>query len=931
MARGLSRRGFLRGTLLAGAATAVRSAAATDADAPVVVEPPVEPSAVHEGLVPVDAIVNGQPVTSSVHPDDRALDLVRDQLGLTGSKESCGQGACGACTALVDGVPVCLCLLPATSVHGRTVTTVEGIVPMHPVQRAMAAEDGLQCGFCTPGFVVEATAFHDRWRQSNPSTGPTTDQVAAALSGHLCRCGAYARIVEAVRAACTGMYDDADVVPARVDAYAKITGAAQYTTDVRVDGMLEAYVLCSSHAHAQVRTIDTHAAVGMPGVKAVMTLVASGSIIRFHGQPIAAVAAETLRAARTAAAAIDVDYHLLAPVLGFKGAMARDAPLVYARERGTAPNANEMPMVPSPWKGNVRGPLRLSVLMKPRKSARHIDTARAGFGNVVEEQYETHTQLHTCMEPHAAVARWDAADQLTVWLSTQAVSDMAADIAKRWGLKREAVRVIAEHVGGGFGSKAVLHVTASIAIDLAARAHRPVRVTLERHQELALGGLRPANRTDLSVAVAPTGSVEAVRARSYSDAGVAVGNATTAFMRMMYPSAYKSLWDFDVVTTAAPGCPFRGPGGPPAFWALEQTIDQLAVERRQDAIALRRKIDPNPQRQRLYNWATSLTTWSERGPTPDRGRFRRGVGVASAGWFYLLTTFSEVQLTAHPDGRWVVSTAAQDIGNGTRTVLATAVAEALGIPRRDVEVRIGDSDLVYGPMAAGSRTTASLYPTAIDAAEQVAAALLEVATEQLHLEDARAVPGGISHVSGFMSWAEAMAVAPKVSAVGRRRRDQGGYAFGAAGTRVGKGIAGAVQLTEVEVDTRLARVRVIGSHTGIGVGRIVCPPLARSQVEGGVLQGIGYALYEERRLCPVTGRLLTTGLEDYRLLGISDVPSMTVYFDEEGFDHVRGGAVGLAELATVGVAASIGNAVFHATGTRQRTLPLRPDRLVNLA
>lgn len=927
MKRDLSRRGFLRGTLLAGAATAIRPAGANEGEAQGDGAAPEDPSTVREGLVPIATVVNAGEVEAQVHPDDRALDLIRDHLGLTGTKEACGHGACGACTALVDGVPVCTCLLPATSLHGKQVTTIEGLAPMHPVQRALAAEDALQCGFCTPGFAVEASVFVDRWREEHGPAAPSPDEVAAALSGHLCRCGAYGRIIEAVRAACTGMYDDVDVTPPRVEALAKVTGEAKYTVDVRLDGMLQAYVLCATEAHAQIRTIDTHVAVGMPGVRAVMTLVAPGSMIRFHGQPIAAVAAEDLRAAKTAAAAIQIETHPLQPVVGIEDAMKTDAPLVYARHRGTAPNANEMPKLPASWKGNVRGPLRMSALMKPKRSARNIDVAREGHGNLSESRFETQAQVHTCMEPHAAVADWQSTEQLTVWLSTQAVSDMADDIAHRWKLKRDDVRVIAEHIGGGFGSKAVLHVTTTIAIELAKRAHRPVRVALERHQEMALGGLRPANRMDLTVALEPTGEVAAMRARSFSDAGVAVGNATTAFIRMMYPSSYKSLWDYDVVTTSAPGCPFRGPGAPPAFWALEQTIDAIATERVEDPIATRRTIDPNPQRQRLYNWASSLEVWSQRSETRDTGRFRRGVGIASAGWFYLVTTLSEVHLTAHPDGRWVVSTGAQDIGNGTRTVLATAVADTLGISVRDIEVRIGDSNLVYGPMSAGSRTTASLYPTAADAARQLAATLTDIAVDNLYLQDARSGHGGVDHATGQVPWSEVMAAAPKLSAVGRRRRDQGGYVVGAAHTRIGDGIAGGVQITEVEVDTRLGRVRVLGSHTGIGVGKIVCPPLARSQVEGGVLQGISYALYEDRRLCPLTGRLLTAGLEDYRILGISDTPPMLVHFDEEGFEHVQERAVGLAELATVSVAASIGNAVFHATGKRQRTLPLRPDRM----
>ncbi|HKH00201.1 MAG TPA: molybdopterin cofactor-binding domain-containing protein, partial [Bradyrhizobium sp.] len=802
--------------------------------------------------------------------------------------------------------------------------------------KAFMAHDALQCGFCTPGFVVEAAAFHDRWRAARGTATPSREEIGAALSGHLCRCGTYEGIFRALAEACAGHFDAGDIVSPRVEARAKVTGAAKYTVDIRHEGQQEGIILRSHLAHARITELDLAPARAIAGVSAVISLLGDDRTVRYVGDPIAAVAAKDRRTAIAALAAIRLTSEALPSVIGLDAARQSDAPVVFEKaNRKKAGNVSEGAGGPAPWNGNVRGP-SAAFSQKAKKGRNAIAAAREARNPLlVEATFRTGTQSHACLEPHATVARFDG-DRLTVHVSTQSVFHVMELIAKRYKLPHEKVRVIADHVGGGFGSKGTLGTETTAAIDLAREAKAPVRIAYDRHEELSVTGYRPAAEIDLALLPSPQGNLQVLSLTAYADTGAATNSTLAALARLIYPAEAKALADYDVISNLPPGAPFRGPGGPPMAFALEQAIDEAAIRMKVDPIALRQRWDPNPNRARLYDWASGLDVWRNVKPAAAQtGRYRRGVGVATGYWLYLWQPGSKVELKVER-GRLVACTATQDIGQGSRTVIANTVAQEFGLEPHDIEVRIGDSNLPEGPGAGGSRSTASVVPPTLLAVQK-----LKLAIEQ----HAKIKPSPGSNAP----WREMIAASPDISVSGVRPEDSKatspgvrsplkdagfmGLIFGwmlrrFSNLAVGAGVPSSVQVIEVEVDTWLGHVRVLNVHTGIAVGKIAAPALARSQAAGSVIQGLGYALYEAREVDPRTGDVLSSGMDDYRIPGIADTPATDVHFDEGGFDHVLGGSVGIGEVATVPTSPALANAIRNATGVRLTEIPIRPDRLI---
>jgi xanthine dehydrogenase YagR molybdenum-binding subunit len=884
--------------------------------------------------------INGRIETLPDDPDALLVDVVRDKMNLTGTKLVCGAGVCGACTVLLDGVPVVSCLMPAKAVTDKTITTIEGIggTKLHPIQRAFMTLDALQCGFCTPGFIVEAAAFHDGWRKAKGTAVPSREEIGAALSGHLCRCGAYDNILRAVAEACSGRFDGDERAPPRIEARDKVTGTAKYTVDIRHEGQLEGLIVRSHVAHGKIVELDLAPARAMPGVMAAISLLGDDNTVRYVGEPIAAIAAKDRKTTREAANAIGIKCEQRPSVVGLDAARKPDAAAVFEKSsRKKAANVSEGSPAPAPWRQNVRGPS--AAFSHKTKTVRSAIAAAAAAHDplLVKGVFRTAGQSHTCLEPHATVARFDG-DRLTLHVSTQAVFHVMELVAKRYKLGHENVRVIADHVGGGFGSKASLGIDTIAAIELARAAKAPVRVALDRREELSVTGHRPGTEIDIALLPTREGNLKALSLAAYSDNGAGINSTIAALARLIYPAEAKALADFDVVSNLPPGAPFRGPGGPPMAFALEQAVDEAALRMQIDPIKLRQRWDTDPNRQRLYEWAAGLDVWrNAKGPAAQTGRYRRGVGVASGYWLYFWQPGSKVEL-AIKGGRLIASTAIQDIGTGSRSVIANTVAHEFELEPHEVEVRIGDSNLVEGPGSGGSRTTASVVPPALLAIRK-----LKDAIEK----DAKQKPAPGSNAP----WRELIAASADISVSATRPEDGKQLAPGVrsplkeagfmgaifgwmmrrfSNLAIGAGVPSSVQVIEVEVDTWLGHVQVLNVHTGVAVGKLAAPVLARSQAAGSIIQGIGYALYEGREVDPARGDILTAGLEDYRIPGIADTPNIDVHFDEAGFDHVLGSSVGIGEVATVPTSPAIANAIRNAIGVRAYELPITPARLTSI-
>ncbi|SFP61951.1 molybdopterin-dependent oxidoreductase [Tranquillimonas alkanivorans] len=881
--------------------------------------------------------INGEFFEFEPDAAETAVDVIRERAGLTGTKVACGQGVCGSCAVLVDGEPINACLMPAIHMEGRDIRTVEahGRDELHPVQLALMANEGLQCGFCTPGFVMEGIAFHDRWRAERGRERPTRDEIAAAMAGHLCRCAAYLGIYAAIADACEGEFDGVNQrLGPRVDALEKVTGEARYTVDLALPGQLEGRILRAAHANARVLSVDTSAAEALDGVVAVADLLEDHRQVRFTGQPVFGVAAVDWATAERALKLIEVDYEVLPAAIGMDQALAESAAKAFVGDRKTMASAAEQAPLPTRWDGNV-GHARINgTSWRPGTARRRVAAARGGSGGALAEgAFRNHQQTHAALEPHAAVAAWEGG-RLTVHASTQNVHHLRTLLADKFGLEKQDVQVESQHIGGGFGGKQGLYGETVAAVKLARAAGAPVRVVASRLEDLSYTGQRSGSRNEGAVVLGEDGAPRALRLHADGDAGIAKGTAAALLYGLISPWVAKDLKDRVVVNNTPPALPMRGPDAPSALWTMEQLLDDAGTQLGLDPVEVRRRFMPkNDIRDRLLDWAEALPAWRDRDANRGDERFRRGVGMAAASWVFLYNPNVEVTVSCDSDGL-TVACSTQDIGNGTRTSIAKAVEDAIGLDRHAVRLDLGRADAPLGPVTGGSQVTASVYPPTYRAAERLAARLVEQAAERLNLREARAGRGGIAHAGGVMPWEEVLRACEPVSVTEKRVTERGPL-----GLRLNMSMdpdspfpgfrrSHALVVTEVEVDTRLGRIRPLNVWTGIAAGRILVPELARSQVFSGAIQGMGYALYEKKVYEPATGHVLSSNLNDYRLPGIGDAPEVHAHFDEAGYEDVAHGAIGMSELATVGVAASVGNAVHHATGWRPHETPILPQAVV---
>ncbi len=742
----------------------------------------------------------------------------------------------------------------------------------------------------------------------------------------------------------------------RRDAMAKVSGAATYAAEHRVERVVYAVPVLSTIAKGRVVGIDTRAAVQQPGVLAILShenairlssVEGAGMVgeqrlplqddrVHYDGQHVALVVADTLERAIDAASRVKVTYHAEPPVAELESTIARGfKPEKYL-------NGSELQMRRGDPDGSPRG--------------------AAAF---IERVYSTPVEHHNPMEPHATIASWDG-DRLTLRETTQGVMNMRSVVAKAFGLKPEAVHVISPYVGGGFGCKGFVWPHTIMAAMAAKAVGRPVKLVLSRQQMFSSNGHR--GRTVQRLALAASGEGKLMLLRHATDTET---SEVTSFMepsglatQMLYACPNVEVSHTVARVNRGSPTPTRAPGEATGPFALESAMDELAYELSIDPIELRIRnhADSDPHKEKpwsskhlldCYRIGAERFGWSRRDPRPRSmrdGRYLIGYGMATAVYpANRRPTAAQVRLSS--DGQVVVQCASQDIGTGTYTIMAQIAADGLGLPLSAVRAELGDSTLPPGGVSGGSSTAASVGPAVLAATETLRAKLNELAMRdpasplhgvaedritygegRLFRRDAPEVGDRYVEIlrrAGLPSLEARVDLDPTGSDAARQHaavtdvkahdapRDQfSWYSFGA-------------QFAEVRVDPMLGEVRVRRFLSVQDIGRVLNAKTARSQIQGGVVWGIGMALMEHTAYDERTARIVTRNLADYLVPVNPDVPDIDVVFLDAPDPHFNAlGARGIGEIGITGVAAAIANAVYHATGRRIRDLPITPDLLI---
>jgi len=727
----------------------------------------------------------------------------------------------------------------------------------------------------------------------------------------------------------------------RVDAYERVSGTAVYPSDVQLPGMLYAAVVRSPHAHARVRAVDVARAEKMPGVHAVIHDGTPGAGIPWHqdaegkplsrlfdphcrheGEEVAAVAAETPYQAWDAARAIAVDYEVLPAVVDAEEALAAGAPAVHAA-------------------GNRAG--------GDTYSRGDVEAGLAAADAVVEMRFSTATEIHTPLELHGCVVRWDG-NKLTVWESSQGVYSTQAQLAATLALPLANVRVIGHYVGGGFGSKLSTGKWSVIAALLAKRSARPVRLFLTREETLLVAGNRPGNVMRLKAGARRDGTLTALdfeglgSGGAYSDSGTGI---LDWLVRDLYTCPNVRSVTTDAYIHAGEERAMRAPGHPQGAWALEQVMDALAEKLGLDPVELRRRNVPTVSQgrggipytttglrqcldegARAFGWEQArrdaAATRARGGPVV------RGVGMGAGLWVGGAGGApATVFVKYFADGSVNLNMGASDIGTGTKTVMAMIVAEELGVPVEKIQIEHADTGTTqYATPSGGSKTVPTEGPAvraaALDCIEQLvemAAADLKLPAAELAFRDGAVVstldPTQRIEVDKISEFRRRRLIA----GVGYRGRNPDGKAT----------CPFAAQFCEVEVDRRTGEIRVLrflGAHES---GRVMNRMTYDNQVYGGIVMGIGLGLTEQRVLDRrQTGKMCNLSWHDYKIPTAMDVPAdiVSLPIDLPAPEANAIGAKGLGEPVTIPTAGAIANAIYDATGIRMTDSPITPTRLV---
>src|SRR5918911_109033 len=855
--------------------------------------------------IPIHLDVNGVPYDLLVDPGRSLADVLRDDLGLTGTKRACNEGECASCAVHLDGTVVNSCLVLAVQAVGTQITTIEGLArngTLDPVQQAFADHFAAQCGYCTPGMIMTAKAL----LADNPK--PTDEEIRQAIRGNICRCTGYTKIVDAIKAASGQLevrqYAQAGVekevvgrsLP-RTDALEKVTGKAQYAYDMHLPGMFWGEILRSPYAHARIAAIDTFEAERIPGVVAVYTQ---------EDMP-----------------------------QGKFGAFVQDETALAER----------------------------NIAAHNRVAAGDIDAGFAEADHVFEDRFITSRQCHVCMEPHALVADYDPSGRVTLHMSSQSTFFDRFALEGIFGLPANKIRIISPYLGGGFGSKSEPHSIYIVAIQASMNLHRPVKMFHSRDEEFTSSRTRHPEIIDIKTGVKQDGTITARSARVILDNGAytSYGPGVSLTQSMLGGAVYRIpayRYDGYTVYTNNPfGGAFRGFGSPQFTFAAECHTDMIAERLGMDPVEFRRLNLSRPGDKAIsgptltscgvlecVEKAAEAIGWAEKRANPKKGR---GIGIAcgthfTSGKFHpnVNADFCAAGVKVNEDGSVSLMIGATEMGTGAATTATAQIcAQELGVELADVDVICSDSETIPADFGTyGSRVTPPAGNAVRHACEQVRGQLFRVGAELLEADPSELALGGrkvfvASDPSREVDLATVVQSSLFRDRDGRQVMAQAhfdapcdlpdpetgvgdfamSYSFGA-------------HAVEVEVDEETGLVRVVDFVAATDCGNLVNPALAEGQVEGGAAQGIGYGLMED--LVCEEGQVLNPHLATYRVPTATEMPPVRMIWVET--DDPRGpyGAKGLGEMGLVPTAAAIANAVKNATGARVHRIPLTPERVL---
>ncbi|MDA3842912.1 MAG: molybdopterin-dependent oxidoreductase, partial [Candidatus Kapabacteria bacterium] len=739
--------------------------------------------------------INNRDYELAIKPNTTLLDLLRDQLRLTGTKRGCDHGDCGACTVIIDGKAVNSCLTLAIDCVGKKIETIEGVAngnEMHPIQRAFVEKGAIQCGFCTPGMVMRVKSFLDK----NPN--PTKLEIKKALTGNLCRCTGYIKIFEAVETAAAYINgvtpEEIEYQPQKsamnlsvvgkrlpkLEAPDKAKGRAIYTDDIVLPNMIFGKTLLSPHAHAKIISIDVSKARALPGVEMVLTgadvpdltygtsparydeNILAKDKVRYVGDVIAAVAAVDEETCYKAIDLIDVEYEILPAVFDPYEAMKEGAPRLFDDK----------------YKNNIN-----------TRVDHHFGDTEKGFAEadyIREERFVGNRTYQNPIEPHCAIAEWDEHGRVTLHTSTQVVHYVHHQLSRILNLPLGDIRVIMTNVGGGFGAKAATNILEVLSIFLAREVGKPVKMIFSREEMYLYGRGRHKQYIDLKLGVKKDGTITAVKQKVVLDGGAysSFGIVTAYYAGSMIATLYKfpnyKYDGFRVNTNLPPSGAFRGHGCPHPRFAFESLLTMIANDLKIDPIDIRLKNAMEPEYRTSNDldihsceFTACLENVRKKSDWDKKcGKLPYGIGigigcggfVSGAGYPIYRSKFphSNAIIKVAEDGsKAVLFIGDADIGQGSDTVLAQAAAEAMGITLDNMSVVSADSDLTpIGFGAYSSRVTLMGGNASKMAGEVIrnkvlkqAAIMLETLEENLDVRENRIFKKDSPDIS--MSWAKA--------------------------------------------------------------------------------------------------------------------------------------------------------------------------------